>query len=344
MSLRAKYVLYYIISLIAPALILIAGAALIYSTNVADNSLSVASLCLICFLLFLVGGFLVNFWYSKTLGVPMMWRICSSIFSTLGFFYLLGYDKNLISATQIVQESIEFCIKYWKTLIRYSLLFLIPIIIFSTLSMLTLLMRWNWYLSEAVISLILMFLITISMLATLWFSICLAQVIKNLLNNEQIPTYNQLLRDNSKLLWPTIYTSIFSGLIVIAGSLVIIPGIIFSVWYTFVFYTVIFEKQKGFDALRQSKALVVNRWFAILWRISAPAFIFSLLAGLINLSIQLLLVFAPANTVLLNITAILSALVSIIFVPLTTTATVLFYLHAKKTSTTASPKNTPVIV
>ena len=97
MSLLTKYVLFYLTSVIAPALIFIIGTALIYSLQAADNALSVTSLYLICAILFLVGGFAVNFWYGKKLGIEMIWCVLSAVFSTIGFVYLLGLEKNLIA-------------------------------------------------------------------------------------------------------------------------------------------------------------------------------------------------------------------------------------------------------
>ncbi len=337
MSLRTKYALYYLASVVAPTIIFIAGAFLVYSSKTADSSLSITSLYLICFLIFLVGGFWANFWYGKILGLRMAWRVLASIFSTFGFFYLLGQNKNLISAVQIVQESAELCITNWKILIKYSLLFLAPITILATLSGLGLVLAETMRSPAIVNGLILLFVVTLSMIATLWLSICLAQVIKNLLNKQPLTSIKQTLQANSNLLWPVILTSVISALIIIGGSLLfLIPGIIFSIWYAFSFYAVVFEKQQGLGALRFSKSMVVGRWFAILWRIAVPAFVFGLTAFLITSIIELPLTFFPENTATGIIAMIVSNLVSVVLMPLTATASVVLYLDAKKSKPVTS--------
>ena len=54
--------------------------------------------------------------------------------------------------------------------------------------------------------------------------------------------------------------------------LLIIPGIIFMVWYYFSSYVNVLEvnKNNGLEALTSSKELVKGRWFKTLWRLIAP--------------------------------------------------------------------------
>lgn len=346
MSLRTKYVLWYVASLVAPFIIFIAGAILIYSSHVADNSMSVTALYLICFLIFLAGGFWANFWYSKTLGLHMIWRVLAAIFSTIGFFYLLGYDKNLIPSMQIVSDSVEFCAANWKILIKYSLLFLIPTTILALVGSASFVMSYYAHASAILNGLVILLIVALSLVVTLWLSISLAQIIKNLLNKQPLPPTKQILLANSHLLWPVIYTSAISALIILGGSILfLVPGIIFSMWYAFIFYAVVFEKQGGLSALRYSKSMVVERWFAILWRITVPAVVFGLAAYSITYIVEFPLFFFPTNTTTGLIGIVINNLVSILLMPLTTTASVILYLNAKKSKpTTSGRSDTPVIM
>jgi len=345
MSLRTKYVLFYLTSVIAPALIFIIGTALIYSIQAADNAMSVASLYLICALLFLVGGFVVNFWYGKKLGIEMIWRVLAAVFSTIGFVYLLGQEKNIISAVQIVRTSVDLCIAHWKILLKYSLLYLVPTIILALIGGATFVLSYYLHAPAAVNGLIILLVVTAAMVATLWLSIALAQVIKNLLQGQPLMTIKQTLMNNSHLLWPTIYTSLLSALIIIGGSLLfIVPGIIFSIWYAFVFYSIIFENKKGIEALRASKTLVVGRWFAILWRISVPAVIFGVVAFAITSVLQLPFMFFPENNTTDFLNAVLGNIVSVALMPLTATASVVLFLEAKKSKPASVSANEPVIM
>lgn len=72
--------------------------------------------------------------------------------------------------------------------------------------------------------------------------------------------------------WPKIlsffWISILVGLAVLGGFiLLIIPGIIFSVWFAFAAYAFIFEDIRGIDALRRSKQLVNKRWWPVFGRV-----------------------------------------------------------------------------
>jgi len=56
--------------------------------------------------------------------------------------------------------------------------------------------------------------------------------------------------------------SLLTGLVVGLGFLLlIIPGVIFAIWFTFSTYTVICEDKKGFKALSRSKELVKGYWW-----------------------------------------------------------------------------------
>ncbi|GAI05360.1 unnamed protein product [marine sediment metagenome] len=64
--------------------------------------------------------------------------------------------------------------------------------------------------------------------------------------------------------------SLLTGLIVGLGFLLlIIPGIIFTIWFVFSTYTVICEDKKGFKALSRSKELVKGYWWPTAKRVFA---------------------------------------------------------------------------
>src|SRR3989344_3640649 len=64
------------------------------------------------------------------------------------------------------------------------------------------------------------------------------------------------------------WISLLTGLAVIAGFiLLVIPGIIFSVWFSFAIYVLISENVKGTDALSKSKQLVLGNWWPVFGRI-----------------------------------------------------------------------------
>ena len=83
-----------------------------------------------------------------------------------------------------------------------------------------------------------------------------------------------------------LWVSILTGLAVVVGLLLlIVPGIIFAVWFSFASYVLIAEGVTGTRALSRSKELVSGYWWAIFWRFLALvviAIIISIIVGLIK--------------------------------------------------------------
>ncbi len=346
MTLRKKYVLWYISTWIAPFLIFVLGTILMYSGWAKDASLGVPSLYLICFLIWLAGGFMVNYWYGGRFGLLSVYRILASIFSTAGFFYLMGQNKELLPALEIVKQSWELYQKNWKKLGLYALIFFIPTIVFDLIWFLNLTLSRYTQSALWINGLLRLFLIVIAIIFILWISIAFAQIIRDLLENRPATPFKSIMQTKSHLLWPTVYTTLLSALIILGGTLLFfIPGIIFSIWYAFTFYTIIFDGQKGVAALRTSKILVINRWFAILWRIAAPSFIFGLLAMAAVSIAQLSVLVIPAGNIRGIAEIIISNLVNTLCMPFTVAASVILYLNAKKTKPVVAEKpGQPIIM
>lgn len=74
-----------------------------------------------------------------------------------------------------------------------------------------------------------------------------------------------------------IWISLLAGVIVFGGTLLlIIPGLIFSLWYLFASTHLIVDGTRGYAALKASRALVVGRWWAVLWRVAVPTIFYYL--------------------------------------------------------------------
>lgn len=80
-------------------------------------------------------------------------------------------------------------------------------------------------------------------------------------------------------------TSFFTGLVVIIGFvLFIIPGIIFSVWFSFAHLIAILENENGIESMKKSKALVKGNFWPILGRF----ILIGVIAVVISMVIQLI--------------------------------------------------------
>ncbi len=69
---------------------------------------------------------------------------------------------------------------------------------------------------------------------------------------------------------PFFLVSLLTGLIIGLGFLfLIVPGIIFAVWFGFSIYVVICEDKRGFKALSRSRELVKGHWWSVAKRVFA---------------------------------------------------------------------------
>ena len=70
---------------------------------------------------------------------------------------------------------------------------------------------------------------------------------------------------------PFIWVSLLVGVIVFGGTLLlIVPGIIFSLWYLFATMQLVVDGTRGYAALKASRSLVIGRWWGVFWRVAVP--------------------------------------------------------------------------
>lgn len=74
-------------------------------------------------------------------------------------------------------------------------------------------------------------------------------------------------------------TALFWTIMGFGIMLLVIPAILFFVWFKFAANNLVVDGVHGFDALRASKLLVDGRWWAVLFRIVIPAIFFYVAAS-----------------------------------------------------------------
>lgn len=334
MPLRTKYLILYLASIILPIILLVVG--LFFTVAVAKNKFTNFSIIylMVPILLFL-GGFIINYWYASKLKISPSLGILAGVFNGIGFLFLMGYDQTMISAQDIIKKSWELFKNNWKILSPYLIIMFLPNIVFYFISLTSTYLNYI----NTINTLIFLTISIASLIFTLWASIALAQTLKKILIGAPTSAWQETFKENSRYIGPVILVSVLVGLIVLGGTLLlIIPGIIFSIWYSFVFYTVIFEDKRGLSALSASKNMVINRWWIIAWRIFAPALFFSLCAMLIQWVLYWPLeIFINTKIVLDTSMGIINSALNVLLAPLTATASILLYMKAK-TNAVIEPK------
>jgi len=84
--------------------------------------------------------------------------------------------------------------------------------------------------------------------------------------------------------WLSILTVV---LILLWALLLIIPGIIFSIFYSFAVYALVFEGKKGMAAIKRSKELVKNYWWPVAGRLVAFALLIWLFSMILAIPVTM---------------------------------------------------------
>jgi len=152
-------------------------------------------------------------------------------------------------------------------------------------------------------------------------TMAIAYLIKVRLDNKKISSWTALKEAVFK--WPAAFlTSFVTGIsLLFLFLLLIVPGIIFAVYWMFVLYVVILKDETAFDAMSYSKSLVKGRW----WKTLGYSIVFGLLGLIVSLFLGFILggiaYFLPANifgagidVILTTFTDVITAFFSVVFV------------------------------
>ncbi len=101
-----------------------------------------------------------------------------------------------------------------------------------------------------------------------------ASLIVAIRDHAQLLPFKEIFKRGRPYINPYFSASVTAGLYILFGTiLLIIPGIIFWVWYSFAGISVILENSDSSQALKLSKSLSKGRWGSVFWRILCPIFI-----------------------------------------------------------------------
>lgn len=237
----------------------------------------------------------------------------------------------LVTASEIIEQSWGLYTKNFRRLGVFMFFMFIPTVILSVLGILGMYLDSVLPNSAMLSNIVLIFLFFASIVFTLWTGIALAHEIKQLLEGGGA-AWKHLYNTTTHLIWPSIYTSLLVGLVVLGGSLLfIIPGVIFTVWYAFTNYAVIFDEKRGLSAMRASKSLVVGRWWNMLWRLFVPPMFFVLVTLVIRSVFFVPFSYLFSSQLALSIfTSFFSSLVNAVATPLTMATAVILFRSAKQ--------------
>lgn len=178
--------------------------------------------------------------------------------------------------------------------------------------------------------------IVLQLFVWLWIFVCLMRATALLVANKTID-HGVLSTQAIRRIQPVLAVLFLQGLIVLGGTLLlIIPGIIFWVWYSLAQVASGLDDKRPIESLTFSRALVAGRFYATLWRlITGPLVIglfYAFFSGAILILLALLLgididiIFSETPPLW---SKLVQSVVDIFFLPLFLIYTVILYQDLK---------------
>lgn len=98
-----------------------------------------------------------------------------------------------------------------------------------------------------------------------WVAIILVLLANAYLKNEK-PEHKKLSQKAKDLIMPVLLVALLQILVTVGGFiLLIIPGILFFVWFSLSQFTVMLDGKRGFESLQTSKSMVKGRFWGIVY-------------------------------------------------------------------------------
>jgi hypothetical protein len=187
----------------------------------------------------------------------------------------------LPSVLEILQSSVRMYRKHAALFLGYASWLFLPILLLLCIELFAL---------EGFVSDIAIILIgALEFLLSLWVGIVLIRA-TSVLSLDQIPDPHKISLHAWRVIWPLFLVALLQGLIVFGGLvLLIVPGILFLVWYSFSQFAVILENKQGLDALAWSKSIVEGHFWRVLWKLfGGPLIIMLVYSVLIGMVISII--------------------------------------------------------
>ena len=178
--------------------------------------------------------------------------------------------------------------------------------------------------------------VVLQLFVWLWIFVCLMRATALLLSNKPID-HDVLSTQALRRIQPVLAVVSLQALIVLGGTLLlIIPGIIFWVWYSLAQTAAGLDDKRPVESLTFSRALVQGRFTQVLWRLIAGPIVIGLLclrershpgnslARLLGVDVSIIFSDAPPLW-----SQIVQSIVDIFFIPLFLIYTVLLYQDLK---------------
>ncbi len=178
---------------------------------------------------------------------------------------------------------------------------------------------------------------------SLWFTLTYILAVVDIDSGVAPQKLSGYLKKSRIYIIPAIGLTLLGGLIVLGGLiLLIIPGIIFSIWLMFTLHARVIDEKKGLSALSWSKTLVSGNWWGVFGRSILSVLLVSILMSALGSILGALFQVDLENltfqklTIVNFILTVLIALMQAVFTPFASAIPTILYLDLKR-SKSGSP-------
>lgn len=182
---------------------------------------------------------------------------------------------------------------WWKHLPKFLMLYVwgilhiaVPTFIFFGLFLGLRSLRWGSMLpittGVMVLNLVMIFLAFWAVLFIIYYMTRLVIAFFLLIKNNYKGDELKIFQESRKYFWSYLFLKIILAIIILLLFLaLVVPGIIFLVFYSLAIYVFFFENKRGMSAIKRSKRLVKNHWWAVAGRLLFAVVAFELFASIV---------------------------------------------------------------
>lgn len=234
----------------------------------------------------------------------------------------------LTSARDLLRATIDLYRKEFWLFLGYAAWLLVPAAAFYFAIALP---------SNSVTSVLVIVTVVLQLFVWLWILICLMRATSLLLANKSVD-HDALSTQSLRRIQPVLAVVFLQALIVLGGTLLlVIPGIIFWVWYSLAQVASGLDDKRPIESLTFSRTLVRGRFLTTLWRLIVGPLVITLLYGFVLVAI-LYLITLPLGIETTQLFSddpplwenLVDAIVSMFVTPLYIIYLTLLYLDLKK--------------
>jgi hypothetical protein len=221
--------------------------------------------------------------------------------------------EKLESAFDNLENSIKLWWKNFKVFLAvYFKALFYPVIAFLASVLIGLISKY-FFPNQVLLETFVVALFIVAIILGIYFFARAFMAITTMAKDDYQGSPEKAFADTKNLFWPYILLSILSTILIILWTLLlIVPGIIYSILYSFAVFVFLFENKRGMAALKRSKELVKGYFWPVFGRSIVIGIFMSIIMGVLSIPLE----FFAENTLAFGIFNVVYNVVAFLIVPI----------------------------